>query len=56
MEVSLLQTTFETHVLLDACAYKLSFGIEKLVINESLYDYTFDTWKTVSLGNMVRLE
>ncbi|XP_076086951.1 uncharacterized protein LOC143057524 [Mytilus galloprovincialis] len=56
MEVPLLQRTLETHVLLDACAYKLSIGIEKLVINESLFDYTFNTWKTVSLGNMVRLE
>ncbi|VDH92137.1 Hypothetical predicted protein [Mytilus galloprovincialis] len=56
MEVPLLQRSFETHVLLDACAYKLSIGIEKLVINESLFDYTLNTWKTVSLGNMVRLE
>ncbi|VDI03913.1 Hypothetical predicted protein, partial [Mytilus galloprovincialis] len=54
--VPILKRTFETHVLLDACAYKLSIGIEKLVINESLFDYTFNTWKTVSLGNMVRLE
>ncbi|VDI08519.1 Hypothetical predicted protein [Mytilus galloprovincialis] len=56
MMVPLLQRTFETHVLLDACAYKLSIGIEKLVINESLFDYTLNTWKTVSLGNMIRLE
>ncbi|XP_071145134.1 uncharacterized protein [Mytilus edulis] len=56
MMVPLLQRTFETHVLLDACAYKLSIVIEKLVINESLFDYTFNTWKTISLGNMIRLE
>ncbi|VDI33335.1 Hypothetical predicted protein, partial [Mytilus galloprovincialis] len=56
VDVPILKRTFETHVLLDACAYKLSIGIEKLVINESLFDYTFNTWKTVSLGNMVRLE
>ncbi|XP_063420822.1 uncharacterized protein LOC134706043 [Mytilus trossulus] len=56
VEVSLLQTTFETHVFLDACAYKLSIGIENLVINESLFDYTLNTWKTISLGNLFRLK
>jgi hypothetical protein len=54
-DIPLLGRSFEVHVLLDACHYKLSIGLEKLVLNISLFDYHYDTWKEVSLGNMLRL-
>lgn len=54
-DIPLLGRSLEAHVLLDVCHYKLSIGLEKLQVNVSLFDYHYDTWEVISLGNMFRL-
>ncbi|XP_052071170.1 uncharacterized protein LOC127709608 [Mytilus californianus] len=53
--IPLLDMSVEFHVLIDICNLKLSIGLENLVINESLSDYSFNTEKKMSLGSMIRL-
>ncbi|CAC5375019.1 unnamed protein product [Mytilus coruscus] len=53
--IPLLDMSVEFHVLVDVCNLKLSIGLENLVINESLSDYSFNTEKKMSLGSIIRL-
>lgn len=55
LHIPILERLIEAHAFLDVCNYKLSIGLEKLVLNISMFDYNYNTWKTISLGNMIRL-
>ncbi|VDI45262.1 Hypothetical predicted protein [Mytilus galloprovincialis] len=55
VDIPLLRTSVETFVLLDVCNYKITFGIERMIKKISLFDYNYNTWQNVTLGNVVRL-
>ena len=56
VDVDLLRRSFETYVYLDACNYRLSVGLEKLDINITLFDFSFDEWKMYTLSNVLRVK
>ncbi|XP_071123204.1 uncharacterized protein [Mytilus edulis] len=55
VNLPLLGRSIEVFVLLDVCNYKITIGIEMMIQEISLFDYIYNTWQNVTLGNMVRL-
>ena len=55
MESSLLGRTFQTSLQLDACIFKLNFGIEHLQLEVFLLDYTFGEWAEVRARGVIKL-
>ncbi|XP_033724553.1 uncharacterized protein LOC117314596 [Pecten maximus] len=51
-----LTRNFHSHLLLDACALKLSIGIEKLFFNISLVDYQFGKSDNFNLFGLVNID
>jgi hypothetical protein len=56
VDVPVIQRAFHAYVLLDACNYKLSVGIEKLSFNLTLFDYEWGKVEHFYLQGVIRLE
>lgn len=56
VEVKEISKSVDVYVILDACNYKFSAGIEKLTFNQSLLNYEFGKKESFKLLDVIRIE
>jgi hypothetical protein len=56
VDVDLIGKSFNAYVLMDACNYKLSVGIEKLAFNLTLFEYEWGKVEHFYLQGVIRIE
>ncbi|KAL3873935.1 hypothetical protein ACJMK2_037012, partial [Sinanodonta woodiana] len=56
VEIKSIQRNFNLYLLLDACNYQLTVGIEKFMLNRTLFNYKWGTVEHMTLKNIFRID
>ncbi|KAK3589057.1 hypothetical protein CHS0354_008707 [Potamilus streckersoni] len=56
IEIRPIQRNFNLYLLLDACNYQLTVGIEKFMLNRTLFNYKWGTVEHLTLKNIFHID